>query len=241
MIRLPDHNFTVICLTNLETVLETVRPHWLALQIVDLYLEQEFTEASPIYPAHSIKPIKLPATKLRDKIGLYRSTTTGSIREIKIKNETLMMKQPSLERPLIPIAANQFRVLEGDSSLVYGNVLYEFPVDSLQMLIQTEVGGDIQTSVWEKLSSNQSIQLTDYLGSYYSEELESNKQIILEDDNLYIRGRHTPTVLLTSLGQDLFFMTESGDQLEFLRDSDHRVIAFSLHGDSIGQLYFTKA
>jgi CubicO group peptidase (beta-lactamase class C family) len=241
MIRLPDHNFAVICLTNLETVLGTVRPHWLALQIVDLYLEQEFTEASPINPAHSLKPIKLPATKLRDKIGFYRSTTTGSIREIKIKNETLMMKQPSLERPLIPIAANQFRLLEGDSSLVCGNVLYEFPVDSRQMLIQTEIDGDIQTSVWEKLSPNLSIQLTDYLGSYYSDELESNKQIILENDNLYIRGRHTPTQLLTSLGQELFFMSESGDQLEFLRDSDHRVIAFTIYGDSIGQLYFTKA
>jgi CubicO group peptidase (beta-lactamase class C family) len=241
MIRLPDHNFAVICLTNLETILETVRPHWLALQIVDLYLEQEFTEASPIYPAHSIKPINVPATELRDKIGFYRSTTTRSIREIKIKNETLMMKQPSLERPLIPIAANQFRLLEGDSSLVYRNVLYEFPVDSRQMLIQTQIDGDIQTSVWEKLSSNPSIQLTDYLGSYYSDELESNKQIIMEDDNLYIRGRHTPTLLLTSLGQDLFFKPESGNELEFLRDSDHRVIAFTIYGDSIGQLYFTKA
>jgi CubicO group peptidase (beta-lactamase class C family) len=241
MIRLPDHNFAVICLTNLETVSETVRPHWLALQIIHLYLEQEFTEAATIYPAHLIEPINVSATELNEKIGFYRNTTTGSIREIKLKNETLMMKQDSLERLLIPIAANQFRLLEGNGSLFHGNILYEFPVDSPQMLIQTEINGNIQTSVCEKLSTNLSLRLPDYLGNYDSDELKANKQIILEDDQLYIQGRHTPTLLLVSIGPDSFFMPESGNQLEFLRDPDHRVIAFTLHGDSIGQLHFTKA
>jgi CubicO group peptidase (beta-lactamase class C family) len=236
MIRLPDYNFAVICLTNLETVIS----HWLALQIIDLYLEHEFTEASPVSPAHSLKLINLSATELRDKIGFYRSTTTGSIREIKLKNETVTMKQASLECPLVPIAANQFRLLEGNSSLVYGNRIYEFSVDSRQMLIQTHIGGDVQTSIWEKLSSNPSIQLTEYLGSYYSDELKVDKQIILDANKLYIRGRHTPTLLLASIGQDLFFMPESGNQLGFLRDMNDRVIAFTLHGDSIGQLHLTR-
>lgn len=106
------------------------------------------------------------------------------------------------------------------------------------MLVQTDNSGE--TSVWEKLSPDESIQFSDYLGTYYSDELEASKQIILDDDKFYIQGRHVPTLLMESIGRDLFFTPEWEYRLEFLRDANDRVIGFNLYFSTIGQIHFTK-
>jgi CubicO group peptidase (beta-lactamase class C family) len=237
MIRFPDRHFSVICLTNLEPVI----PHWLALQIADLYLEHEFTEAAKIYASSLVQSIDLPVTELENKVGFYRSATTGNIREIEIKNEMLVMRIVPLEYQLLPIAANQFRLLDGNNGdLAYGYMVYEFPTGGDRMLVHTDTDNSVETSVWERLSADESIQFTDYLGTYYSDELEASKQIILDDDKLHIQGRHTSTSLMKSIGRDLFFMSEWGARLEFLRDANDRVIAFNFYFSTIGRIHFTK-
>jgi CubicO group peptidase (beta-lactamase class C family) len=233
MIRLSDRNFSVICFTNLQTVV----PYWFAIQIIDLYLEHEFTEAVKFYSSSLVQTIDLPVNELEDKVGFYRSEI-GNIWEIKIKDGTLLMKQIPLEYQFVAIAPNQFRLLEGNNrELAYGYMIFEFPPN--QMLIHTDTDDGVQTSVWEKLLADMSIDSMDYLGTYYSEELEASKEIFLEDGNLYVRGRHTTTLLLESIGRDLFITPEWGSQLEFLRKDD-RVIAFKLCDMRMGQIHFIK-
>ncbi|MFM2303413.1 MAG: hypothetical protein RLZZ135_822 [Cyanobacteriota bacterium] len=238
MVRFLDLRFSVICLTNLGTVI----PYWLAIQTADLYLEHEFTKAPEFYSSKLVRSINLSLAELEAKTGFYRNSTSGNnIWEIKIKDEKLFMRQVPLDYQLVPIAADRFRLLEGNNgNLAYGYLIFEFPTGGNQMLVQTDTDNSVETSVWERISADESIQFADYLGTYYSDELEASKQIILDEDKLHIQSRHTPTLLMESIGRDLFFMSEWGARLEFLRDANDRVIAFNLYFSTIGQIYFTK-
>lgn len=225
LIRFSDHNFSIICLANLSTF----DPNELALQIADLYLEHEFTETD----TKSIRSIRLSLDELENKTGFYRSSGTGNICELKIKDETLIIEQASMEFPLVPIASDRFQLIKNS------NFVYEFPIDNDQMIVKSSDG--LQTYPWEKLLGAESNCLTDYLGTYYSEELEASYHVMLDDTKLHlIRGKYSPPLLIESIDQDLFLMPENGYRLEGVRDTNHQVIGFDVCGNRVRQLRFTK-
>jgi len=237
MMRFPNHRFSVIVHTNLSTII----PYWLALQVADLYLEHEFTEAPKFHSSKLVRSIDISLAELETKAGFYRSVTSGNIREFKIKDGKLVMRQAPLEYQLLPIGVDRFRLLEGNNGdLAYGYMVFEFPSGIDQLLIRTDTDDGVQTAIWEKLSPSASAHLTDYLGTYYSEELESSHQILLEDGKLSIKFKHSPPLLIESVGQDLFFSPESGNRLEFLRGTSDQIVASNWCSSTLGQIHFIK-
>jgi CubicO group peptidase (beta-lactamase class C family) len=230
-VRFPDRHFSVICLANLGTF----DPTKLAFQVADLYLEHEYIEAidNPMPRSVESLAIDLPLSELQLRTGFYHNPTTNSIWELEIKDDKLMAKLAWMYFQLAPIDSSHFQSIDA----VY-NYDIEFPDRSTQMVVKVNAGKGLEIFTLQKLLAATSQSSTDYIGSYYSAELDSSYKITLEEDKLSVKCKGSPPFYLKSIGENLFFA--EGDRFEFIRDEQERVIGFDLCGDRVRRLHFTK-
>lgn len=235
-IRFPDRKFSVICLANLNTI----NPTKLAFQIADIYLENDYIEdiVKPI--SRSISSINLPVVELQSKAGLYYNSTTGSIWELEIKDEKLVAKLAWMRFQLVPIDTNHFQSV--DNEIDYD---IEFSEDLTQIIVKVDIGNGIKISTLEKMLDSPKELLTDYLGTYYSAELESEFKITLASNNLYFKSKSCSPSHLRVAGQNLFliypiYADTYADKFEFVRDQEGRVVGLYRCNDRVRKLYFSK-
>jgi len=235
-IRFPDRKFSVICLANLNTI----NPTKLAFQIADIYLENDYIEdiVKPI--SRSISSINLPVVELQSKAGLYYNSTTGSIWELEIKDEKLVAKLAWMRFQLVPIDTNHFQSV--DNEIDYD---IEFSEDLTQIIVKVDIGNGIKISTLEKMLDSPKELLTDYLGTYYSAELESEFKITLASNNLYFKSKSCSQSHLRVAGQNLFliypiYADTYADKFEFVRDQEGRVVGLYRCNDRVRKLYFSK-
>ncbi|MDF5727435.1 MAG: serine hydrolase [Rhizonema sp. PD38] len=231
-IRFPERQFSVICLANLSTI----NPTKLAFQVADIYLDNDYTEDifKPI--SRSISSINLPVVELQLKTGFYYNPTSGSIWELEIKDEKLMAKLAWMYFQLVPIDTNRFQSV--DNEIDYD---IKFSEDLTRMIVKVDIGNGIETSTLEKILDSPEALLTDYLGTYYSTELESDLKITLANNKLYFKSKGYPLSYLISVGQDLFITyLIYADKFEFVRDREGQVFGLYRCSDRVQRLYFSK-
>ncbi|MFN6567971.1 serine hydrolase domain-containing protein [Dendronalium sp. ChiSLP03b] len=231
-IRFPERQFSVICLANLSTL----NPTKLAFQVADIYLENDYIKdiAKPI--SRSISSINLPVVELQPKAGFYHNLTTGSIWELKIEDEKLMAKLAWMYFQLIPIDTNHFQSVDNETDY---NI--EFSEDINRMIVKIDIGDGIKTYTLEKILDSPKDILADYVGTYYSAELEYHFKINLVDDKLYYKSKGYPPSHLKVAGQNLFlrYLTYI-DKFEFVRDREGQIVALYRCSDRVRRLYFSK-
>jgi CubicO group peptidase (beta-lactamase class C family) len=233
LVRFPDCQFSVICLSNLSTF----EPSELALQITDLYLEDKFTEeTSVLVRRSSVQSIELSVAELEIRTGFYYNPKSNGVWELEVKDGKLMVKQWGLCFQLIPIDSNRFQSVGHQ----YYDYDVEFPIDSDQVKIEVDNldGNGLKVEFLQKMLSTAPDRLMDYLGTYYSDELESSYNMILEEDKLFFRHKGYQLVHLQSIEEDLFLA--ENDRFEFIRDENDLVIGFDRCGHRVGRLHFSK-
>jgi CubicO group peptidase (beta-lactamase class C family) len=229
LVRFPDADFSVICLANLGTFNSTK----LSLQVADLYLEDKYIEAISQPIPRSIVSIDLPLAELEAKTGFYHHLETGSIWELEVKDEKLMAIVAWMYFQLVPIDSTHFKSI--DNEFDYD---IEFPENRSQMIISVDTGNSFKVYTLEKILTSETDSLTDYIGTYYSAELESSHTVNLEDNKLFVNCKGYPPFNLRSIRQDLFLA--EGDLFEFIRDEQERVIGFDRCGNRVRRLHFRK-
>jgi hypothetical protein len=229
-IRFPDAHFSVVCLANLGTF----NPTKLALQVADIYLEDEYTQEVAKQIPRSVTSIDLPLAELQLRTGFYHNPTTGSIWELEIKEEKLMAKLAWMYFQLAPIDSTHFQSIDGEF-----NYDVEFPDNSTQMIVKVDPGNGIKVYTLEKMISSTTDTLVDYVGNYYSAELEFNSEIYLEDNQLFIKYKYRSPFQLKSIGQDLFLL--EADRCEFERDEQSRVIGFDRCSDRVRRIHYLRS
>ena len=80
-------------------------------------------------------------------------------------------------------------------------------------------------------------QMAEYVGVYYSIELDVRYEIAVEEASLVLRRRKFADRALTATGADLF---EGGNRLQFTRDETGRVDGFGLSTGRVRNLRFEK-
>ena len=86
-----------------------------------------------------------------------------------------------------------------------------------------------------------STALTEYIGSYYSDELGTVYTLILKDGKLVAQHRRHDDIALAPTGTDQF----SGNawwfsKINFVRDKENRIVGFKLTGGRVKNLTFDK-
>ncbi|MBE8992298.1 serine hydrolase domain-containing protein [Nostoc sp. LEGE 12450] len=231
-IRFPERQFSVICLANLSTI----NPTKLAFQVADIYLENDYIEdiLKPI--PRTISSINLTVVELQPKTGFYYNSKTESIWELEIKGEKLMAKLAWMYFQLIPIDTNHFKSVDNEI-----NYDIEFAEDFTRMIVKIDIDNSIKTYTLEKMLDSPKDLWTDYLGIYYSVELESKFKITLANSKLYFHNKGYPPSHLRVAGKNLFLIyLNHVDKFEFVRDREGQVIGLYRCCDRVRRLYFSK-
>jgi CubicO group peptidase (beta-lactamase class C family) len=230
-IRFPDSHFSVICLANLGTF----NPTKLAFQVADLYLEDKYTEEIAKSMPRSILSIDLPLSELQLRTGFYHNPTTNSIWELEIKDDKLMAKVVWMYFQLVPVDSSNFQSVDNEFDY---DVDIEFPEDPTQMIVKVNAGKGIEIFTLQKTIGSTDQELTDYIGTYYSAELDFSYKITLAEDKIYLKYKGNIPLILKSIGQDLFFA--ESDRFQFIRDEQDRVIGLDRCGSRVRKIHFDK-
>jgi len=225
MIRFPEQKFSVICLANLSTI----NPSKLCKQIADLYLAEQFKQKKARF-------IELPEQELKSKIGIFRDPRIGAICELFVKDGKLIVKMFDMNFQISPLSKTQFRSVDASFDT---EVKFEKQDQNKPLLIHVEIEGEKPITFEAiQLVSPTSTQLSDYVGDYYSDELQFTYKLVMKDGKLFFRHRNAPKKPLSPTLKDMFKV--SYVRIQFIRDRQNRISAFNLSSERARNIRFAK-
>lgn len=164
---LPSEKVSIVVLSNFSSANSPDK--W--RQIADIIFSEKKEPASKT----KFETINLPLKELKQYVGFYWEDRQKINREIYLKNDTLWYRN----KPMIPIAKHSF-LLNEKTGLTVSFV----PKEGHQQMI---ISGDGSTlSIFEKYEMTEvtNEELNEYIGTYYSPELEASYNITLKNGAL---------------------------------------------------------
>lgn len=236
MIRFPEQKLTVICLANLSSI----GPTKLALQVADIYLRGQFKKGKERAMVAEAKFIELPEKELKSKIGTFKNLKTGSIAEVSIQEDKLMVNAAGYTFQISPVSSTRFWAVEApfDIELEFERKEKDKP----QVMHVYIEGRKPETYEAIEVVSLSTDQLAEYRGKYYSEELLAGYKIVFEGGKLFLRheNRHKnyPRTPLKPVVKDEFHV--EGMNIHFIRDNKGKISSFTMESGRVKHILFVK-
>jgi hypothetical protein len=215
--RYPDQHVSVAVLCNVGSANATAA----AKAVAELFLTGLGT-APPPAPSHT-----LTANEAAHLVGLYRMRQRVGVATVVYDQNGLRIQYQHGAR-LVPRSATQFVAHDG--------YMYEF--DGHGQMRATDEFGSV--TVYDRVEpAKPSVdQLKDFTGRYYSDEIETTLNVVMERERLLIRRWPDFTAALTPVYADAFSMGTVW--VIFRRDASQRIIGFSISGERLWDLPFTR-
>jgi hypothetical protein len=235
LIRFPEQNFSVICLSNLSSF----NPTRLSRQVADIYLENQFTEekAKPeAKPAEKVKFITLPKKKLQEKTGAYIDPKDGRTMRLGLRGNTLILEASGQRFTLAALSETEFEVLKAPVDTV---IKFEKQKKGKPMLMHLYQDAE-KTDTYESfmLVKPTPGQLKEYRGDYYSDELQVTFRLALKEGKLHFVHKNAPELPLQPTLKDKF--TLGGYRINFIREEENKLTGFILDAGRVKNLRFDK-
>ena len=238
MVRFPEQDFSVICLSNLSSF----NPTGLSRQVAEIYLADDFKKAKQeIQPlekdrARTGRGIKISGTKLKEKAGDYIETQSGEVIRVFLKNARLNALISGQSYPLAARSEVEFYLLDVPVEVVLRFERKEKGMPFFLHVLQEREPPRIFLSFQPvKLSPE---QLEDYKGEYFSEELQVTFKVSLKEGSLYFSHKDAPGGSFNPSLQDKFTLRNL--KLHFIRDEEEEIAAFTLDAGRVKNLRFEK-
>jgi CubicO group peptidase (beta-lactamase class C family) len=234
ILRFPEQNFSVICLSNLSSF----NPSRITRQVADIYLADQFKqEVKPeIEATEEEKFIQLSEEKLKEKEGDYIQPKTGDIMRLFVRKGKLYARETGRSYPLAARSETEFRVLEVPIDIV---LRFEKQIKGKPMLMHaSREGAEPETYESFEMPKPSPAQLKEYEGDYESEELLVAFRLRLKKDKLYFVHRNAPQNSLVMVFKDKFNI--GGMKIHFIRDPENKITAFTLDAGRVRNLRFDK-
>lgn len=229
IVRFPEQHCSIICLANLSTI----QPWDLALQVADIYLTDQFPEEKP--PEAEAEFISLSEEQLQDKVQVYRNPETRTICELSLKDGKLMADAFGFNFQLAPVSCTQFRAVDAPVNV---RIEFETP-ENKPLLMHVSVPNQmVQTFEALKPVELTSDQQAEYVGDYYSDELQVTYKVALEEKKLFFRHKNAPEKPLTPTFKDEFSVASLN--IQFIRDKQNQVVAFIMNSERVKNKRFVK-
>ncbi len=232
IIRFPQQHFSVACLCN--TIVDAAD---LSRKVADLYLTASFTKPAEAAPSEG-KLQKIPQREIAGKAGYYRAQRQGYLMEFVAEDGLLQFIDANDRKPMRTDGKGNF-VLPG-----LGYVVHFEPAEgeARRMIVDR---GLLQES-WDRFPAFAPAReaLQEFVGEYYSEELDSTYRIEEDHAKLVLKRRKHAPAELAPVGQDLFaaatMMKWTVVPIQFLRDSQGRVSGMTLTAASVRNMKFVR-
>jgi len=224
----PEHKLAVIILTNVESI----DPSPLSYKILDLFLPLQNTDMPK-----SVQNFHHKKRDLSKFSGQYKEQNSDMKMEILIENDTLkaLVGQGNKSIPLNAIGKGKF-IRSNNSS-----VLYDFiAADRAKADLIVYFGGTPFYFSKAQFIDSKTINLADYVGYYFSEELSVTYEIYMENNSLYVNyPNHTKTKLST--GQKDEFGNGQRILYHFERNKKNEVVKLYLSAEgTVKNIEFIK-
>ena len=237
--RFPEQKFSVACLCNLGAT----NPSALAMKVADVYLAEPIKtlelkkakEIETITKGGLTGAVVIAEEKLKEKAGVYRSLTNGELRRVTLRDGKLRidaLTQSSLE--LKPISETQFNITGQEGAVIE----FKSPGGKTQLHLSRN---NRKPDTFERVEAFEPIaeRLNEFVGSYYSEELNTTYKISVEQGRLFVIDSNGVKRPLAPTIRDSFAVI-SGPQFEFSRDSAGKVSGFAVHAGRIRNVRFSR-
>lgn len=236
-VRFPDQKFSVNVLSNLASF----DPGGMSFQIADIYLKDKEIENSPKKEQAEnkdqaeTKEIKIDHDVLVSYCGKYE-WEPGIFVTISIENDNLFVSAPELPKtPMTAVTQTEFDVKAVSARVTF--ILDSGRVSKMKV----QMSGVEQIAMRMPDFDPSKINLSEYSGDFYSEELSTTYTMVLESGKLIARHFRTGDVMLTLTKPDQF----SGNKwyfgrVVFTRDPDGKIVGCNVSGGRVRNLKFEK-
>jgi len=234
ILRFPEQHFSVIALCNTPA-----NPSALTRKVADLYLASDFPRSAPTPFSEGVHARRRPE-QLNGKDGIYRSRDFGVVVRLESGDGALYIVDHDEKTPLAGDGAGQIYI-PGSIDPAH----FE-PAEgaALRLVIQGEGKPD---GTWDRLPAYAlpAGKQKDFVGSYYSEELDTSYRIEDHSGRLFLTRKKYPTIELIPLTPDLF-ASLLGDLdpfqsvLQFARGSNGQVTGLCVTTGRVRDLKFVR-
>lgn len=231
--RFPDQKFSVIVFGN-TAEFDAGR---IAHQIVDIYLGDQFnTESVSSKHEEATESLVIDPEILRTYVGDFE-LRPGFIITITESNGQLTAKATGQTPvPLIPLSNTEFDVIEIGAKV-------EFVPNGGENVdvIKLNQNGEV-TELHRMIAFDESsVQLDDFTGKYYSEELSTTYHLVAMSGTLVIQHYRMSDVAIAPIKENVF--TDGSwlyDQIEFIRNDKNEIRGLNISNSRVRNLYFEK-
>lgn len=237
LLRFPEQRLSIAIFANRGDA----NPSGKANQVADIMLKESFIDTKNVSQnPNEIKEkpfINLSANELENFTGHYWNDAGSYARRIYVKNDTLRYyRSETNESALVPLSKNEFKMVN-----VGGNVLVKFDKNDQGNHTMSFIanGGEPITSREYEPKIYTSRELVDFIGVYYSKELDVNYSLKLEDGLLVLYINDTKTSPLKSIMTNLFSNDDYGT-FQFTTDNYRKASYFRLAAGRVKNLKFEK-
>ena len=231
LMRFPDQNFSVVILANRGDA----NPTAMSYRVADVMLKDFFVEEEEVEEETPIVAKDDPATFTFDElIGSYQ-IQPGVVIDISVKNDSLhiLQKWNEVGYTIYHTSSDNYEIPNNENiQFAFGN-LENGKVQSL-LIMQN---GNPTKATRRDTAANSKINLNDYVGKYYSEELDATSQIFIENDKLMIKPPNSTAVEMELSEKDIFVV--DGTVVRFERE-ENMVIGCRVDAGRVQNLKFKK-
>ena len=224
ILSFPEQKFTVIALSNNMATL----PSAIVNKLADIYLEGQLKTDVPSQKrvAETLPPaITLSEKEALRYAGIYAHPESGRFFKMSVKDGKLINSGIfQNEIPVTAISENRLLVV-GDNGMAELNPVFD------ESGIVSEIRGpaktgkpDVFVRVKPPLDSPQ--QLSEYAGTYYSDEFDADYKISLKGNNLSLQISENLKPALTAAYADVFTTAGGQINLSFTRDDKGQIAGF---------------
>ena len=231
LLRFPKQKLSIAIFANRSDA----NPSRMANQVADILLKDQLIEKVPTKD----KKVKIDITEdkfqLSQLVGDYE-IQPGAVVRLSIKNDSLNVLQTWNKSTynILKVSGNTFQIS--------GNENLSFSFSNLQdgsTQILKVLQGDTETIAARKKAFDISgINLKDYIGSYYSDELDVNYNFEIENEILIVRIENTTSTIQCTISDIDQFSTKLG-LVKFQR-KDGNISSFKLDSGRVKNLKFNK-
>ena len=233
--RFPDENFAVIVFSNLAEF----NPGGIAHKVVDIYLKDKLkTEAiaEEVKEESTTEGTVVDPTITATYLGEFELTPGFTIKISEKEGELYALATGQAEVALTPISTTEYKV-EGVEAKVEFIPNAGEPID----LFKLYQGGQIMEAKRVEAFDKSSVDLADFTGDFYSDELSTNYSFMMEKDSLVAKHSRHSDFKLNPIKKDMF----AGEawffgQVEFVRNEENAIIGFKVSNGRVRNLYFEK-
>ena len=226
-ICVPKLNLAVIAYANTNTINAVD----ISYQILDLFMD-ELPETNEVVKAYSHKK-----SELKKFVGTYQELNSDMKMKVFVENDTLKA-QSSLGRQAVPLKSNSISTFQRFDN---PSVKYNFLSDkNSNISMQVDFGGAIFYFETIKLDPNPNQNLDDFVGNYFSKELNITYSLSIKDTLLSLDYPNNQGITLME-GQTDVFGSNRRTKYSFNRNEKGKIVSFKVASEgTVNNILFEK-